>query len=245
MSLSVLCLKYKRYFYSFLSIVILKYLFIFKFSTFYFISKMGEKMARPKGTGGRARELSKNEIKRISLFMGETRYALRNRAIFYLCLTCGLRINEATNLSIVTIAPHGKLEDSFVLEKHSTKGKRSRTIPLVHPKVRKHLEEYLAERFGDDSWNPELPLFPSQKNPREPLQANSWIRAFSSVCKSAELSDVSTHSMRRTFANQLRRKGVDIYLISKLLGHSSIAMTQRYFEAGDVEFADAVKGLDI
>jgi integrase len=44
----------------------------------------------------------------------------------------------------------------------------------------------------------------------------------------ADLQDVRVHDLRHTFASLLINKGVSIYEVQKLLGHSSIQMTQRY-----------------
>jgi integrase/recombinase XerC len=41
---------------------------------------------------------------------------------------------------------------------------------------------------------------------------------------------VHPHGFRHTFAVELRREGVDVAVISKLLGHSSIAVTVRYLD---------------
>jgi integrase len=40
---------------------------------------------------------------------------------------------------------------------------------------------------------------------------------------------VHPHGLRHTFANELRAAGVDV-VVSKLLGHSSIAVTSRYLD---------------
>lgn len=41
---------------------------------------------------------------------------------------------------------------------------------------------------------------------------------------------VHPHGLRHTFADELRVAGVDVVVISKLLGHSSIAVTSRYLD---------------
>lgn len=51
--------------------------------------------------------------------------------------------------------------------------------------------------------------------------------------------DLSFHVGRHTFADYARREGIDIYTISKMLGHTEIAITQRYLKGFDEEAVDA------
>jgi site-specific recombinase XerD len=50
---------------------------------------------------------------------------------------------------------------------------------------------------------------------------------------------MNTHSLRHSFASNLRKKGVDLKVIKTLLGHSSLATTDRYLHvsAGDLKKA--------
>lgn len=70
-----------------------------------------------------------------------------------------------------------------------------------------------------------------------------------SVCcrlaKKAKLDErFGPHSLRRLFANRLRRHKIDIFLISKILGHASIKTTQIYFGLDGMELAGVTDFLD-
>ncbi|MGD0255200.1 MAG: tyrosine-type recombinase/integrase [Acidimicrobiales bacterium] len=48
------------------------------------------------------------------------------------------------------------------------------------------------------------------------------------------------HRWRHTYATSLLRRGVDIHVVQRLLGHSNIATTTRYLHLSDTDLADAV-----
>lgn len=192
---------------------------------------------RPKGTGGKAKELSKEEIKRIDKCLSNTRYEKRNRALFYLGLGSGMRISELCALSIGDLAPHGEVLTQVVLEKHSTKSGKSRTVH-ISKQAQHSLEIYLQTR--DDRDNQAAPIFPSGRVPEASLTANSAVSVLGRMFAEAAISGASSHSLRRTHANALRREGADLSIIQQQLGHSSLATTERYFEVDPIEVERAV-----
>ena len=53
-------------------------------------------------------------------------------------------------------------------------------------------------------------------------------RSFKKACKRAEITDLRFHDLRHTVGTRLGEEGVPIQTISKLLGHTSTKMTERY-----------------
>ena len=66
------------------------------------------------------------------------------------------------------------------------------------------------------------------RNPKSGRPYRSFYSAWFIVRDNAGLSDVRIHDLRHTFASLLVNKGVSLYEVQTLLGHSSMQMTQRY-----------------
>src|SRR5690348_3242620 len=58
--------------------------------------------------------------------------------------------------------------------------------------------------------------YPDQSNVR---------RAFNDVLKAAGLTHFTPHGLRHTFASLLLQAGVDVYYVSRMLGHADIGLT--------------------
>lgn len=56
--------------------------------------------------------------------------------------------------------------------------------------------------------------------------------AFKAACARARIKGLRIHDLRHTAATKMIEAGVDLVTVSKLLGHSSIAMTMRYCNPG-------------
>lgn len=195
-------------------------------------------MARPIGSGGQAKNLTPDEIKRVDKMLTGTTHELRNRALLYLGLGGGFRIAEMVGLKVVDVK-NGKVRDHVVLDGTRTKNGRSRTV-FLSEQAQAHLKKYLDSRAD---LQPEQPLFPSQKDRNKPITANAAVQMLANIFKASGIDHASSHSMRRTHANSLRRNGVDLKIIKEQLGHSSLAVTDRYFSVDPVEAAQAVAGL--
>jgi len=59
--------------------------------------------------------------------------------------------------------------------------------------------------------------------------ASKLKRAFKLAVAEAEIEDFTFHCLRHTFATRLAQSGVDIYTVSKLLGHEDVSTTARHY----------------
>ncbi|OQA92180.1 MAG: Tyrosine recombinase XerD [Elusimicrobia bacterium ADurb.Bin231] len=63
------------------------------------------------------------------------------------------------------------------------------------------------------------------------------------IMKKAGIPGSSFHTLRHTFASSLAIAGVDLYRISKLLGHSSIKTTEIYAHLQPSDLIETIKKL--
>jgi integrase len=78
---------------------------------------------------------------------------------------------------------------------------------------------------------------------RRHSSAQSWItHRFEEIRDAAKLPDVTAHTLRHTCGSRLVQRGVSIYLVQKMLGHSDIRQTERYshLASHDLDAAIAV-----
>ena len=70
-------------------------------------------------------------------------------------------------------------------------------------------------------------------------------RSFQSACRAAGMDRaIHFHSLRHSFASNLVQKGVSLYKIKELLGHSSISTTEIYSHLNLESLREAIKTLD-
>jgi len=81
-------------------------------------------------------------------------------------------------------------------------------------------------------------MFVSENGNKITSISNTFFRVVDSLGLNADVDDsrekVVFHTLRHTYASWLVQRGVDLYKVKKLLGHGTIAMTERYSHlAGD------------
>ena len=185
---------------------------------------------------GKAKALNDNEIKVLKALINNEPHKQRNMAIFMLGLKCGLRASEIATLRLSQVVE----ADGSLRETTNMKGKGSKVarIYLTNADLRKALENWLEVREDDvDSDS----LFYTQK--RQALRPQYVARYLLELMQRANIKEGSSHSLRRTFANTLMDKGVNIRDIKELMRHSSIATTQLYFETSETKLGAIVENL--
>lgn len=129
---------------------------------------------------------------------------------YLLALSTGMRIRELMNIQV---------KDLDLIMGHlfipNSKNSKSRYVPLS-PNVATFVSDVMKGKGQEDRLLPNWSYTYLRKQ-------------FRDACSMAKLSNLRIHDMRHTFAQHLLAKGESIYLVSKLMGHSSVAVTQEHY----------------
>jgi integrase/recombinase XerC len=141
--------------------------------------------------------------------------------VFLLRLT-GMRIGEARALQWSDV----DLEDGTISIAKSKFGK-SRVIPIL-PELMPHLRHWRGVLERKRLYARTAPVL-STRNGR-PMVPQHIEKLVARVGRRAELHDrLNPHKLRKTFGSDLLNRGLRIEVVSALLGHSHVGITQRYY----------------
>jgi site-specific recombinase XerD len=144
----------------------------------------------------------------LEALQGDGALALRNRALFELVYSAGLRAQEAVDLRLSDV----DFEQEALLVQG--KGGKERAVPLGE-EAAYHLRRYLEEGRPALARGAINTLFLSTRG--KPLETSTLRRLLP-----------NPHRLRHAFATHLLEGGADLRTIQELLGHSSLSTTQIY-----------------
>jgi tyrosine recombinase XerC len=147
--------------------------------------------------------------------------AVRDRALFEVAYSCGLRCEELVDLD------RSDLDFESERVRVDGKGGKVRLVPVGEP-AQRALERYLATARPAIADHPDEPaLFISRRGRRlSPSDVRRRLERW--VREAAIAGRVSPHALRHSFATHLLEGGADLRSIQELLGHSSVSTTQIY-----------------
>jgi len=114
----------------------------------------------------------------------------------------------------------GVTTKSYAVNVKKGKGNKSRTVQL-RSDIGKALYDY-SRSLGTAY------LFPSKKNPGQPLNPHSIADRVKRIAKNIGQPTISMHAFRHFYASNSLHNGADLATVQQQLGHSSITTTSAY-----------------
>ena len=134
----------------------------------------------------------------------------------------GLRLSESLRLKMSEVDFATNL---ITVWSDATKGEKTRSVPMTS-RVRALLERRtLPFAFKDGH---EVERIWKRFRKKQGIEGGGWI----------------IHAMRHTFASRLVQRGVDLYTVKTLLGHSTITVTERYAHLNPQRLVQAMSVLE-
>lgn len=149
-----------------------------------------------------------------------TRLGKRDTAIFLTLLDTGLRAGELVALIVGDV---DQADGSITVRKG--KGGKGRVV-FIGPRTRRAIRAYLRSRYGLQDSDP---LFSARGNTNA-LTYDGLRSVVTKRAKQAGIAAPPLHSFRRAFALAMLRGGADVVSLSRLMGHGSLPVIQRYLK---------------
>jgi integrase/recombinase XerD len=142
----------------------------------------------------------------------------RDRAVFEVIYASGLRVSEVCGLNLFDIS------ENTVRVKG--KGGKERIVPIAQAAI-DAVDHYLIHFRDAQPDQKEAPLFVTSKGKRID-RTLIWQRIKFYGKKAGIGKPLSPHTLRHSFATHLLENGADLRVIQEMLGHASVATTDRY-----------------
>jgi len=167
--------------------------------------------------------LNDEEVKLLLRMFDRNEYQeRRDMMVAMLMLDSGTRIGETLAITMDKIDLH---EQTVFLPAENTKGKKDRTV-FFSKKVARELRAWIrCKEEACDS----LYLFPVKSTGYKLKISNYEANFRRYMARTGIDKKVSPHTLRNNFAKRCLMSGMDIYTLSRILGHSSIKITERNY----------------
>ena len=170
-----------------------------------------------------------------NIYGTDTVLRYRDHALFRTILSTGFRISEILSLSVSEVEIALSTKEFRV----TGKGARQRIVP-VHDDLHGPLLLWLQHRPATSS----SACFLTRRGaPMRPRDAQRLITRY--AVAAGIRKRVTPHTLRHTFATMLLDANVNLRLIQRLLGHSSLAITERYTHIQTAGLHEAIRSLTL
>ena len=157
------------------------------------------------------------------------------RTFLKLAYATGLRLSELCHLRVADIDSQ---DDRMCIRVQQGKGGKDRYVPMaqdVLDLLRQHWR--LAGLTRQHPW-----LFPSPENASRPISAGTPQKWYHAARAAAAISKQGgIHTLRHCYATHTLEAGVDVYTLSRWLGHGHVSTTSRYLHLVRPDVPDGAK----
>lgn len=163
--------------------------------------------------------LSPDELEKLLSIDPASELAVRDKAMFELCYSSGLRLSELSNITLEAIDKN----DSTI--RIIGKGNKTRVVP-IGTKALSAIRAWLSLRTNLGKPITDF-LFPNKLgNPISPrtiqYRLNKWQKA------QGLTQNVHPHMLRHSFASHILQSSGNLRAVQEMLGHASVSTTQVY-----------------
>lgn len=202
------------------------------------------------------RPYTDQEIKKMLKYGFDGKYWKRDRAIFATGISTGGRISEILALRVNHIIIKGQVTDSITYKRETVKGKVASRTQKVFTFAQNAINLWLEEYMNFSWFAYDNALFPSALT-KKSLDSTTFSRILQKAHrKCGIISNVSTHSMRKTYADKVYESAVEKFRegltviepmrsVQNSLGHINIESTMKYLSFKAHEIPDESFDFDI
>ncbi len=177
------------------------------------------------------------EINEVETFLDsidlDSLFGLRDRALFELIYSCGLRVSEAVELELSQLL----IKEGLI--RVLGKGSKERLVPLGE-EAEIWLVRYLSQGRPKLVKKTSLTNRVFLNNRGAGLSRKGMWKRFHGIAGKVAVNG-RIHTLRHSFATHLLRGGADLRSVQELLGHVDISTTQIYTHLDNRDLADAHK----
>lgn len=174
--------------------------------------------------------LSREEVEGLFVAAG----SLKHRVLLMTTYAAGLRVSEVCALKVSDID-----SERMTIRVEQGKGAKDR-YTLLSPRLLKELRHY---------WQAQRPkqwLFAAARNSERCLSPHAAQRIFYAARDKAKITKrCGIHGLRHAFATHLLEAGTDVHTIQRLMGHTDIHTTMRYFHVARQKITATLSPLEL
>jgi integrase len=189
------------------------------------------------------RPLNHDEKQRL---LAVAKHNKRNQLLVMLGLASGFRISEMLSLRVKDlVAPDGSILDRITLKAANTKTGEGR-VQILHIKVKTAVKEWtdhlISKGFGLES---AIFVGRQSKGSKAITRQRAWQILKDLFAKAGIYGQTGTHTLRKTFAKEMKMRLGDIHKVANALGHKSITSTICYLSFDHTEVDNAILAMEL